>query len=106
MELPEAQYRHIAPCLPTQRGTVTLDNRQVLKAILSVADHGCKWRGLPKRFGNWHTIATRMNRWSTSGVLDRVVAQLQQAQISRVKIDVVAVDSPLVKVHPDGAGAL
>ena len=24
---------------------------------------GCKWRGLPQRFGNWHTIYTRMNRW-------------------------------------------
>jgi CPA2 family monovalent cation:H+ antiporter-2 len=23
------------------------------------AEHGCKWRGLPKRFGNWHTIYTR-----------------------------------------------
>ena len=21
-----------------------------------VAEHGCKWRGLPPRFGRWHTI--------------------------------------------------
>lgn len=21
-----------------------------------VTAQGCKWRGLPKRFGNWHTI--------------------------------------------------
>jgi hypothetical protein len=25
-----------------------------------VAEHGCKWGGLPKRFGDWHTICTRM----------------------------------------------
>ena len=37
-----------------------------------MAEHGCKWRGLPKRFGNWHTIYTRMNRWSKSGALDRI----------------------------------
>ena len=106
MELTEAQYRHIAPCFPTPRGNVTLDNRQVLNAILYVAEHGCKWRGLPKPFGNWHTIYTRMNRWAKSGVLDRVFAQLQHLQIIRVKIEVVALDSTIIKVHPDGTGAL
>jgi transposase len=106
MELTEAQYRHIKRCLPTQRGNVTFTNLQVLNAILYVAEQGCKWRGLPKRFGNWHTIYTRMNRWAKSGVLDRVFAQLHQAQIIRVKLEAVALDSTLVKVHPDGTGAL
>jgi transposase len=52
----------------------------VWNAILYVAEHGCKWRGLPKRFGNWHTIYTRMNRWSKSDVMGRVFAELQQTQ--------------------------
>ncbi len=106
MELTEAQYRHIECCFPTQRGNVTLDNLQVLNAIVYVAEHGCKWRGLPKPFGNWHTIYTRMNRWAKSGVLDRVFTQLQQAQIIRVKIEAVALDRTIVKVPPDGTGAL
>ena len=106
MELTEAQYRHIERCLPTQRGNVTLDNLQVLNAILYVAEHGGKWRGLPKQFGNWHTIYTRLNRWSKNGVLDRIFTQLQQAQIIRVKLEAVALDSTIDKVHPDGTGAL
>jgi hypothetical protein len=40
MEITEAQYRHIALCLPTQRNNVTLDNLQVLNAILYVASTG------------------------------------------------------------------
>ena len=106
MEISQAQYEQIESCLPRQRGNVSLSNLQVLNAILYVAEHGCKWRGLPKRFGNWHTIYTRMNRWSKSGVLDRVFAKLQQAQIVRVRIEAVALDSTIVKVHPDGTGAL
>ena len=90
MELTEAQYQQIEHCLPRQRGNVSLTNLRVLNAILYVAEHGCKWRGLPKRFGNWHTIYTRMNRWSKSGVLDRVFEQLQHAQIVRIKIEAVA----------------
>ena len=106
MEITEAQYQRIADTLPRQRGNVSLDNLQVLNAILYVAEQGCKWRGLPKRFGNWHTIYTRMNRWSKNGVLDRVFAKLQEEQIVRIKIEAVCVDSTIVKVHPDGTGAL
>ena len=106
MELSEAQIMRIEECLPRQRGNVSLSNLQVLNAILYVAEQGCKWRGLPKRFGNWHTIYTRMNRWSKSGVLDRVFALLQREQIVRIKIEAVSLDSTIVKVHPDGTGAL
>ena len=70
MELTHYQYERIAPHLPVQWGNVGISNRQVLNAILYVAEHGCKWRGLPKRFGNWHTIYTRMSRWSKNGVVD------------------------------------
>ena len=106
MEITAAQYKRIAPYLPVQRGNVSLPNLRVLNAILYVAEHGCKWRGLPRRFGNWHTIYTRMNRWSKNGVLERVFEQLQRAQIVRLKLEAVALDSTIVKVHPDGTGAL
>lgn len=106
MEITQAQFAKIEDCLPRQRGNVSLSNLAVLNAILFVAEHGCKWRGLPKRFGNWHTIYTRMNRWSKSGVLDRVFEQLQRAQVVRIKIEAVSLDSTSIKVHPDGTGAL
>ena len=106
MEITEAQYQRIASSLPRQRGNVKLTNLQLLNALLYVAEQGCKWRGLPKRFGNWHTIYTRMNRWSKSGVLDQIFEQLQRQQIVRIRIEAVSLDSTTVKVHPDGTGAL
>jgi transposase len=63
MEITQTQYEQIEALLPRQRGNVSLNNLQGLNAIFYVAVHGCKWRGLPKRFGNWHSIYTRMNRW-------------------------------------------
>ena len=87
MEITEEQYTHIKDSLPVQRGNVSLTNLQVLNAILYVTEQGCKWRGLPKRFGRWHTIYMRMNRWAKNGVLDRVFEQLQMEQIVRIKIE-------------------
>ena len=106
MEIAEAQYRLIEHCLPIQRGNVSLSNLQVLNAILYVTEQGCKWRGLPKRFGNWHTIYTRMRRWAKAGVLDKMFEELQREQVVRIRIEAVSLDSTSVKVHPDGAGAL
>jgi transposase len=106
MQITPTQYQQIESLLPRQRGNVSLGNLQVLNAILYVAEHGGKWRGLPPRFGNWHTIYTRTNRWAKSGVLDRVFSALQRQQIIRVRVEAVSLDSTLVKVHPEGTGAL
>jgi transposase len=78
----------------------------VINAILYIAENGCKGRALPKRFGNWHSIYTRVNRWSKAGVLDRLFAQLQREQLNRIKIEAVSLDSTFVKVHPGGTSAL
>jgi transposase len=106
MEITAAQFSRIESLLPLQRGNVSVSNLQVVNAILYVAENGCKWRALPKRFGNWHTIYTRMNRWAKAGVLDRLFEELQHQQLIRVKIEAVSLDSTIVKVHPDGTGAL
>ncbi len=106
MEITETQFQRIESSLPRQRGNVKVTNLQFLNALLFVAEQGCKWRGLPKRFGPWHTIYTRMNRWSKNGVLDQIFEQLQREQIVRIKIEAVKMDSTIVKVHPDGTGAL
>ena len=106
MEITETQFHRIQSSLPRQRGNVRVTNLQFLNALLFVAEQGCKWRGLPRRFGPWHTIYTRMNRWSKNGVLDHIFEQLQREQIVRIKIEAIKMDSTIVKVHPDGTGAL
>ena len=106
MRITAAQLKVIEDYLPLQRGNVSLPNHQVLNAILYVAEHGCKWRGLPKRFGNWHTIYTRANRWAKNGVLDRVFAAMQDNDLINIQVEHVSIDSTAVKVHPDGTGAL
>ena len=57
MEITEAQYQRIASSLPGQRGNVRVNHLQLLNALLYVAEHGGKWRGLAKRFGPWRWIS-------------------------------------------------
>jgi len=106
MKLTESQYERIKDILPRQRGNVRQSSLDVLNAILYVAENGCKWRALPKEFGNWNTIYVRLSRWARNGVLDRVFEALQKERLLKMKIEVTSLDSTIVKVHPDGTGAL
>jgi transposase len=83
MKITSVDFKVIEKLLPRQRGNVSISNLQVLNAILYVAEHGCKWRGLPKKFGNWHTIYTCANRWAKQGVLDHVFACRSRKFVSR-----------------------
>ncbi len=105
MELTEAHLQRIQESLPVERGNVSMEVLNFLNAVLYVMENGCKWRRLPERFGNWHTIYTRMNRWSKNGVWDRLFARLQQEGVLAIELQVVSLDSTSVKVHPDGTGA-
>ena len=87
MQITQEQYERIAKYLPTQRGNVSMSNLQLINAILYVTENGCKWRALPKAYGNWHTIYVRMNRWSKNGVLSRVFAALQTESIIQINVE-------------------
>ena len=106
MIISHEQYEKIEKYLPKQRGNVRINNLLFLNALLYVAENGCKWRALPKEYGNWHTIYVRMNRWSKNGVLDKVFKALQAEGIININVEVVCLDSTTVKVHPDACGAL
>ena len=106
MELTRSQFDQISHLFPRKRGKLSIGDYEVMQAVLFVAENGCKWRALPPRYGNWHTIYTRVNRWAKNGVLDKVFAAMQELEMIRVNVEVISLDSTIVKVHPDGMGAL
>jgi len=82
-----------------------VDNLDALNAMLYAAEDGCEWRGLPGRFGNWHTSYTRMSRWLENGGPDRGFAELQRRRIVNVPLEAVGMDSAIARARPDGTGA-
>jgi len=105
MKITADEFQRIEHLLPIQRGNVRHGNLKFLNAVLYVAEHGCKWRGLPAGFGNWNSIYKKANRWAKNGVLDRVFAELQKLRIVNIRIERVSLDSTSVKLHPDAHGA-
>jgi transposase len=104
--LNENQYNLIKGYLPVQLGNVKIANMTLINAVVYIAENGCKWRALPEKFGNWHTIYTRLKRWAERGVLERLFLGLQKENLIRISVTCLGLDSTSIKVHPDAAGAL
>jgi transposase len=104
-KITQEQYAVIEPFLPRQRGNVKVDNLTFVNAILYVTSNGCKWRDLPREYGNWHTIYMRMLRWSENGVLQRLFEALQILGIVEIKVEIIHLDSTSIRVHQDATGA-
>ena len=106
MKLTEEQYNEIKEAFPTARRKAEISNLDVLNAVLYMLENGCKWRSLPKEYGNWNTIYVRLRRWTKKGVLQRAFMLLQEKNIIQISVQVISLDSTSIKVHPDGTGAL
>lgn len=51
----------------------------------------------------WKTVT---RQWLHKAcVLHRLIEELQRAQVVRIKIEAVSLDSTSIKFHPDGTGA-
>jgi transposase len=110
MEIKNEEYEKIKHILPVQRGNVTIDNVTLINALLYICENGCKWRKLPKEYGNWHVIYKRLNRWVKDGVIMRLFKELAAQGVCEVDLQVInlvfGMDSMTASVHPDACGAL
>ena len=105
MKISKKQFEKIKGFMPIERKPAKISNHQFLNALLYLIENGCKWRALPKTFGNWHTIYVKFNRWSKNGTIQRIFEELQKQKIIDIQSEVLSLDSTSVKVHPASAGA-
>ena len=106
MEINNDQYEKIKHLLPVQRGNVAIDNIAFINALLYICENGCKWRRLPKEYGNWHVIYKRFNRWVKAGIIAKLFQELHVSGAADATILKRLIDSMAVPVHPDACGAL
>jgi len=106
MEINREQYEKIKDILPVQRGNVSVENIVFINALLYICENGCKWRRLPKEYGNWHVIYKRFNRWVKAGIIERLFRELHVQGVTELTLLKRLMDSMIVPVHPDACGAL
>lgn len=103
--LRDAQWEQLQVLgLPGQEGYVGVTakhNRLFIEAVLYRYRAGIPWRDLPPRFGNWHRVYVRFDRWSKQGVWVRIFEQLATDPNNEYAM----IDATIVRTHRSAAGA-
>lgn len=94
------RVKHLLPGQPGQHGGVAEDNRRFLDAVLWIARTGAAWRDLPERLGHWNSQWRRFDRWAKAGRFAALAGVLRDSDL-----DVLILDSTVVRAHPCAAGS-
>jgi len=94
------RLKDLLPGRPGQHGGVAQDNRRFIDAVLWIARTGAPWADLPERLGNANSQWRRFDRWARAGRWDPLLAALRDPDL-----DVLVLDSTVVRAHPCAAGS-
>ena len=94
------RVKGLLPGQPGQHGGVARDNRRFLDAVLWIARTGAAWRALPDRLGHWNSQWRRFDRWARAGRFAALAGVVRDPDL-----DVLILDSTVVRAHPCAAGS-
>lgn len=103
----DAEWALIEPHLPVAAtGPLPRRMRDQFNGILWRFRTGSGWRDVPERYGPWSTLYDRFNAWSKAevfqGLMDALIAEA--ASRGQVGLELVSVDSTIVRAHQESAG--
>ena len=78
----DAEWQRLQPLIPSARPGGrhrSVDEREIINAILYVTHTGCCWRAMPHDLPQWETAAAYLRRWEADGTWERVLATLRRA---------------------------
>ena len=101
MKLTKIQYKKLEGLMPIAREPAKTSNYEFMRAMLYIIENGCKWRALPKKYGNWHTIYMRFSRWSKNGTVSKILEAMKKQKLLNEENYILFIDSTSIKVSPD-----
>ena len=101
MKLTKAQYKKLEGLMPIARKPAKISNYKFMCTMLYIVENGCKWRALPKKYGNWHTIYMKFSRWSKNGTISKILEAMKKQKLINEEDYIFFIDSTSIKVSPD-----
>ena len=98
--LSEERWRKIQPLLPPEIGywgRPAAPHRKIIEGILWIFRTGAPWRDLPPEYGPWSSCYNRFNRWTASGIWQKIWQVLKDD----VDTENYSIDGSIVKAHQD-----
>lgn len=106
-DVTDAEWALIEGYLPVAAtGPLPRRVRDQFNGVLWRFRAGTGWRDVPERYGPWPTVYSRFSAWAKAGVFQALMDALiaEAATRGRVGLELVSVDSTIVRAHHESAG--
>ncbi|WP_327002592.1 transposase [Dactylosporangium sp. NBC_01737] len=106
-DVTDAEWALIEPCLPVAATRpLPWRARDQFNGVLWRFRTGSGRGDVPERYGSWSTIYSRFNAWAWAGVFQGLMDALIAEAAARglVGLELVSVDSTVVRAHQESAG--
>lgn len=104
-DLTDEQWSLLEPHLPSAKPggrPRSVDLRDVVDALLYMAQAGCAWRMLPHDFPPWRTVYDYFKTWGDNGTLEWIHARLREQVRTELEHpedpSIAVIDSQSVKI--------
>jgi transposase len=87
-------------------GPLPRRTREQFNGVLWRFRTGSGWREVPERYGPWSTVYSRFRAWALAGVFQNLMDGLiaEAAARGQVGLELVSVDSTIVRAHHESSG--
>jgi transposase len=106
-DVTNAEWALIEPFLPVAAtGPLPRNVRALFNGVLWRFRNGAGWRDVPDRYGPWTTVYNRFRAWALAGVFEALMDGLiaEAASRGQAGLELVSVDSTVVRAHHDSSG--
>lgn len=106
-DVTNAEWVLIEPFLPVAAtGPLPGRMREQFNGVLWRFRTGSGWREMPERYGPWSTVYSRFRAWALAGVFEALMDGLitEAAARGQVGLELVSVDSTIVRAHHESSG--
>ena len=67
-------------------------------AMIYIIENGCRWMALPKKYGEWHIVYVKFNRWSKNGIIAGILLATKKQKLFNKGNSVFFIDSTNIKI--------
>ena len=106
-DVTDAEWDLIEPFLPVAAtGPLPRRVRAQFDGVMWRFRTGSGWREVPEQYGPWSTVYSRFRAWAPAGVFQALMDGLiaEAAARGQVGLELVSVDSTIVRAHHESAG--
>jgi transposase len=106
-DVTNAEWALVEPFVPVAAtGPLPRRTRELFNGVLWRFRNGTGWREVPERYGPWSTVYSRFRAWALAGVFEALMDGLiaEAAARGQVGLELVSVDSTIVRAHHESSG--